>query len=106
VASTKIRNIAVKTGSYQDPQTGETKGRYQNVGALMKGEDGNEFIMLAKWFNPAGIASDREAIILSCFKLQDQQSAGEQSGGQRQGNSNRQTQQRQQPPADDPDIPF
>lgn len=105
MAAKKIRDIAVKTGEYQDRQSGETKGRYQNVGALMKNEDGSVFIMLARWFNPAGINSDRDTILLSCFELRDQ---SEQSGGQATTRQNTgRTQQRQQPPADgDPDIPF
>lgn len=98
----KIRDIAVKTGSYQDQSTGETKGRYQNVGAVMKNEDGSIFIMLARWFNPAGIPSDRDTILLSCFELRDQQ---EQSGGGRQNSNGRASVQRQSQP-DDNDTPF
>lgn len=70
----KIRDIAVRVGSYTDSQ-GNDKGRWQNVGALMKGDDGNEFIILQRWFNPAGVPNhdDRESVILSCFALRDQQ---------------------------------
>lgn len=70
--NTKIRDIAVKTGTYKDSQ-GQEKGRWQNVGALMKGDDGNEFIILQRWFNPAGIANpeNRESVVLSCFRIDD-----------------------------------
>ena len=69
---TKIRDIAVKTGEYTD-QNGQTKGRYQNVGSLMKSDDGGEFIILNRWFNPAGIPNpdSRDSVILSCFQLRD-----------------------------------
>lgn len=99
----KVRDIAVKTGSYQDQSTGETKGRYQNVGAVMKNEDGSIFIMLARWFNPAGIPSDRDTILLSCFELKDQQ---ELSGGGRRNTNTRSSNQRQSSQNDDQDIPF
>jgi len=69
---TKIRDIAVKTGEYTD-QNGQTKGRYQNVGSLMKSDDGGEFIILNRWFNPAGIPNpdNRDSVILSCFQIKD-----------------------------------
>ena len=64
----KTHDLAVKVGSYTNQQ-GETKGRYQNVGALMQGDNG-PFIMLAKWFNPAGVQDDRggESILISVFE--------------------------------------
>lgn len=72
----KIFDLAVKTGSYTNSQ-GETKGRYQNVGALMQGDDGGQFIMLASWFNPAGIPrkDGSESVLISCFAPKDNQSA-------------------------------
>ena len=70
--SKKIRDIAVKVSEYQD-QNGNKKGRWENVGALMKGDDGGEFIILQRWFNPAGIANpeNRESVVLSCFPLEN-----------------------------------
>jgi hypothetical protein len=68
----KIYDLAVKTGEYTNQQ-GETKGRWQNVGAIMQGDDGNKFVMLAKWFNPAGVPdlngknAKSESILMSCF---------------------------------------
>mgnify|MGYP006437583393 CR=1 FL=1 len=98
--SKKIRDIAVKTGEYQD-QNGNMKGRWQNVGALMKGDDGGEFVILQRWFNPAGIANpeNRESLLLSCFQVRD----NEGSSG-----SNQPPQPSQPPPVEDfdDDIPF
>lgn len=73
----KIRDVAVKTGTYQDAQ-GNTKGTWQNVGALMKGDDDGEFIILKRWFSPAGVANpdNRDSVILSCFKSNQQQDTG------------------------------
>jgi len=70
----KIRDIAVKTGEYTDGQ-GQVKGRWLNVGSLMKGDDGGEFVILNRWFNPAGVPNPeaRDSLLLSCFPLKDQQ---------------------------------
>lgn len=90
----KIRDIAVKTGEYQDGQ-GQTKGRWQNVGALMKSEDGGEFIILHRWFNPAGVPNpeNRDSVVLSCFQLKDRNESGQgQQGGQQNQPNNQQPQ--------------
>lgn len=73
--ATKLYDLAVKTGEYTT-QTGEVKGRWQNVGAVMQNNDGGKFIMLAKWFNPAGVPdlngknAASESILLSMFTPQ------------------------------------
>jgi len=71
----KLYDLAVKTGEYRN-SAGETKGRYQNVGAILEGDNG-KFIMLAKWFNPAGVVDARggESIVLSMFQPKDNESA-------------------------------
>lgn len=63
----KIYDLAVKTGEYQ--KDGQTKGRYQNVGAILQKEDGGKFILLERWFNPAGITggNDNSSVIISMF---------------------------------------
>ena len=92
MAARKLYDLAVKVSEYQDNQ-GNKKGRWQNVGAVMQGDDGGKFIMLAKWFNPAGVPdfSGRggESLLLSMFEPKDQN--GQQQGGGGQ-------QQRQAPP--------
>jgi hypothetical protein len=98
----KIKDIAVKTGEYQD-RDGQTKGRYLNVGALMKNEDGSVFILLQRTFNPAGINSDRETVLLSCFDLREQ--GGEGGGGGQSSSGGRPGADRQQPSMAD-DVPF
>lgn len=104
MAAQKIRDVAVKVGEYQDRQSGKMKGRWQNVGALMKGDDGNEFIILQRWFNPAGVMNPdgKPTVILSCFReqgdQQPQQQARQQAPQQQQGPA----------PSDDfeDDVPF
>lgn len=82
----KIRDITVKTGEYQDRNTGETKGRWQNVGSLMQNdEDQSYFIVLDRTFNPAGVPNpeNRSSVILSCFVPRDQRQSQNGSGNQR-----------------------
>lgn len=69
MAAQKIMDIVAKTGEYQD-QTGMTKGRYQNVGSLMQGDDGRQFIIMERWFSPAGLPNpqQRSSVILSLFE--------------------------------------
>lgn len=71
MAFTKYKDLCVKTGEYTT-SSGEKKGRWQNVGSIMKGDDGSEFIFLSKWFNPAGVpdlqGKNSESIVLSMFE--------------------------------------
>lgn len=70
MASTKLKDLAVKVGTYTDRNSGQEKGRYENIGALMQSDDGSMFIMLKRTFNPAGVPSDRESILVSAFDPQ------------------------------------
>jgi hypothetical protein len=71
--ATKIKDLVVKTGEYQSQ--GQTKSRWQNVGSLMQNDDGGQFIILNRWFNPAGIPNpeNRDSVVLSCFDSDRQQ---------------------------------
>jgi len=60
--TTKKYDICAVTGEYTNSQ-GETKKRYLNVGAVLDSGDG-PYIVLEKWFNPAGV----ESKFLSLFK--------------------------------------
>lgn len=99
MAVTKKFDLAVKTGSYQ--AGGETKNRYQNVGAVMEGDNGM-FVVLNRHFNPAGVPfkEGSDQILISCFepKARDGQGGGYQ----------RQAAQTPDPAAagGDDDIPF
>lgn len=69
MAAQKIMDIVAKTGEYQD-NAGMTKGRYQNVGSLMQGDDGRQFIIMERWFSPAGLPNpqSRSSVILSLYE--------------------------------------
>lgn len=66
-STTKIYDLAVITGQYQD-NTGQTKNRYYNVGAVLA-NDKSTFIMLKAHFNPSGVSrkESSESILVSCF---------------------------------------
>ena len=68
----KKYDLAVKTGEYQ--KDGQTKGRYENVGSVMQGENG-PYLILKRTFNPAGIANpdNRDSVIISCFEPNERQ---------------------------------
>jgi hypothetical protein len=99
----KTHDLSVVIGEYTD-RDGNTKKRYQNVGALMQGDNG-PFIMLAKWFNPAGITDSRggESLLISCFEPRQQQGGYQQQPQQRQ--PQRQAPRQEQYDAE-ADIPF
>lgn len=113
--ATKLYDLAVKIGSYKD-RSGQEKGQWQRVGAVMQNDDGGKFIMLERWFNPAGVPNpdNRSNLLLSMFEPRQYDDDGGQQrgngGGQRQQSS--QQQRRQAPPTDngfsnqDDDIPF
>lgn len=58
----KTHDIVAVTGTYTN-SNGEEKKRYQNVGAVIDKGNG-PFIVLEKWFNPAGL----ESPILSMYE--------------------------------------
>lgn len=72
----KLRDLCVKTGEYTN-SAGETKGRWQNIGALMESDDGY-FLMIDRTFNPAGVPNPKgsSACVVSCFAVKDRDSAG------------------------------
>jgi hypothetical protein len=100
--SQKNYDLAVKVGEYQDRESGQTKGKYQNIGAIIQKDDGGRFMLLDRFFNPAGIPNpeNRPNIIVSLFNVQDRNSGGGNRGSS--GNtgstaSRGQTQSRQKP---------
>lgn len=101
---TKLYDLAVKTGEYTDGQ-GQQKGRWLNIGAVMKGDDGGAFIMLQRTFNPAGVPDlngrGGDSVLISCFS--PQQNNGQQQGGQQQQG---QAPQQQNGGASSDDVPF
>lgn len=110
MALTKVKDIVVRVREYQD-RDGNNKAQWANVGTLMRGDDGNEFILLDRHFNPAGIANpeNRGNVLLSMFdpKPRDDQGGGRQQsyGNQGGGNGGGQSSGRGRSYMDD-EVPF
>lgn len=70
----KLYDLCVKTSKYTGPD-GKEKGKWQNVGSVMQTADGGKFVLLAKWFSPAGVqdltGKGGESILLSMFAPKD-----------------------------------
>jgi hypothetical protein len=56
----KIKDLAVKTGSYVTTRDGDTKGRYENVGSILQMDDGSKIILLKRCFNPSAASRLRK----------------------------------------------
>ena len=71
MASKKIKELSVVTGTYES--NGETKKRYKNVGALFQTDDGNQYLMLDRSFNPAGVPfrDGGDSIIVGIYDIKD-----------------------------------
>lgn len=72
MAWVKTHDLAVKVGTYT--QNGQEKGRWENVGQVMNGENG-EVLLLKRTFNPAGVpvAEGKDSIIVSKFPVRDRE---------------------------------
>lgn len=103
----KLYDLAVKTGEYQDRNSGQMKGRWENIGAVMQGNDGGKFIMLKRTFNPAGVPdlSGRggDSVLASMFSPKNQQPAQQAAAPQQQAPA---PEIIRQPQTQDDDIPF
>lgn len=101
--SQKIYDLAVKVGEYQDRESGQTKGKYQNIGAIIQKDDGGRFMLLDRFFNPAGLPNpeNRTNIIVSLFNVQERNGNGVRgsSGNSGSATARNQTQNRQKPAA-------
>lgn len=67
-------NLSVKVGEYTNNQ-GETKGRWKNIGRMIESDDGSNYLIMDRTFNPAGVINpdNRDAITISLFEVDDQQ---------------------------------
>jgi len=72
-------DLAVKTGEYQDGD-GNTKGRYENIGKVIQGDDGF-YMILKRTFNPAGVPNpqDRDSVLVSMFEPRERDQAPQRS---------------------------
>ena len=81
---TKRYDVVARVGSYTD-SSGQEKGRFENVGAVIMNQNGGYNLLLKKTFNPAGLAEpDKECILLSLFEPQQKDGHGQASPRQQQ----------------------
>lgn len=94
----KLYDVTVVTGTYT--KDGEQKSRYENVGSVWQGDNG-QYMVMKRTFNPAGVPfkEGSDSIFLSMFEPKDGQQ--QQQVPQRQKSAAR-PQQR----TDDSDVPF
>lgn len=105
----KVKELSVKTGEYIDPTTGQTKGRFENVGAVLRGDDGNEFLMLSRTFNPAGVPNPKGSDSVLIGMLDPRPRDGQQKSPQNNGSGYSQASrggQETPPPLRDEDLPY
>ena len=65
----KMYELKVKTGSYTDV-SGQSKNRYETIGSVMEGQNGGQYMLLKRTFNPAGVEveSGRDSVMVSMFE--------------------------------------
>lgn len=75
MATHRKYDLAVVTGTYNDPQTGLEKKRYQNIGVEMETDDGGRFILLDPLINLAAVprGNGKDRIMVSKFEIQASQ---------------------------------
>ena len=76
MAFRKTKDLAVTTGKYIDKE-GKEKSRYQNIGYILEGDEGQKMIMINRSFNPAGVPfkEGSDTIIVSQFDVKDKNAA-------------------------------
>lgn len=69
-----IKDLMVKVDEYTNSK-GEKKARWQKIGAEMQGDDGSTYLVMDRWFNPAGVpdlsGKGSKSIILWRFDPRD-----------------------------------
>ena len=62
-------NLSVKVDSYM--KGNEQKNKWLNVGVVMQNDDGSEFILLDRTFNPAGVINpdNKKTVLISKFPI-------------------------------------
>lgn len=80
MATHRKYDLAVVTGTYNDPQTGLEKKRYQNIGVEMETDDGGRFILLDPLINLAAVprGNGKDRIMVSKFEVKENQNQNQQ----------------------------
>lgn len=112
MAHRKLKDLAVKVGEYE--VQGEKKSRWHNVGALMDDGNGGQYLMLDRYFNPAGVPNPdgRASLLISMFDPKDQRGETRPPAVQQRPPAQRPTPMQPRPQAvpinarKDDDVPF
>lgn len=82
----KIKDLAVVVGTYM--VNGDEKRRYMNCGAVMEGDDGNQFLMLNRFINYSALPRKQgsDALLISMFDIKERDNSAS-SGGAQQSSS-------------------
>ena len=77
-----LKELAVVTSTYVDQRDGLERKNYENVGVLMESDDGGNFILMKRHFNPAGIPTKQgsDKIFVSCFDPKPKDGGNERAG--------------------------
>jgi len=99
--ATKLYDLAVKTGVYI--KDGQEKNRYENIGSVMQGDNG-QFIILKRTFNPAGVINpeNKDSVLISCFEPRQASVAPNANHAPQQQQAQSYPQQRPAPPQGQP----
>ena len=76
----KLYDLGVPVAKYT--VNGQEKTRWENIGSVMKGDNG-PYIILKATFNPAAITrkDGADSIVISCFKPKEQTQPQQQFSG-------------------------
>lgn len=79
MAARKTHELKVKVAEYTN-QNGERRGNWVTVGRVMLADDGSEYWLLNRTFNPAGVpdlsGKGGDAVLISKFELRQHDQAG------------------------------
>jgi len=79
MAARKTHELKVKVGEYVN-KDGQKKGNWVTVGRVMLGDDGTEYWLLNRTFNPAGVPDlsgwGGDAVLIPKFEVRNDQTAG------------------------------
>jgi len=84
--SKKLYDVVVTTGKYTNSQ-GEEKSNFENVGAVLEGENG-PYLLLKRTFNPAGVPNpdNKDSVLISLFEPKPKQEGQQQGSFKAQDN--------------------
>lgn len=83
----KLYDVVVKTGEYQG-NDGNMKGRYENIGVVMQGDNG-PYMLLKRHISPAGFPNpeNRDTVLCSLFEENNNQQQAPQQQQPQQNQS-------------------